>query len=283
MSTVLGPSNINMLRLAREAEQRDKSARGRPNDDMPASSWSERLSFGLSFDLQRWVSIAKWAMILAVLAGLVGAIALGVKQVAQLPIEYIRFVGDVRTDDRIDPAELERITREVKGLNGGLGGIGTVDLLALQQSFKRVPWVREATVRRKFPNALEVRLEAHRPLARWGEFDLVNSFGERFTATTTDVLPRLYGPDGSNQEVAAQFTEFQRLARSSGSDVEEVHLNNRRAWQVKLKAGPTIDLGRTDERARLARALALMEFLPQIATAKGIDARYPQGLAVRKD
>jgi cell division protein FtsQ len=233
--------------------------------------------------------VAKWMVVFILVVGTIAAMAYGLRYIAQLPIERIRFVGDMRTEDRIDTAELERITREVKGFNGGLGGIGTADLQALQLAFKRVPWVREAVVRRKFPNELEVRLEAHRPLARWGEFDLVNTFGERFTATPPDGLPRLYGPDGSHQEVAQQFSEFARLAAASGVEIEAVQLNNRRAWQVKLKAesfaeaGPVIDLGRTDERARLARALALLEFLPQLSTAKGIDARYPQGLAVRKD
>jgi cell division protein FtsQ len=264
------------MRMEREAAARDKSARVKSAEPDHGYDSSERFARASQFDLQRYVRLAKWGGLVLLVAIFVALAAWGVRSVGRLPIEQLRFVGDVRAEDRIDPAELERLTKEVKG------GIGTVDILALQAAFKRVPWVREAVVRRRFPSMIEVRIEAHKPLARWGEFDLVNSYGERFTATTTDALPRLLGPDGSTQEVAQQFMEFQKLARASGSDIEEVSLNNRRAWQVKLKSGPVVELGRVDEISRLARALALMEFLPQIAAATNIDARYAQGIAVRK-
>jgi cell division protein FtsQ len=243
---------------------------------MTKNAFSADRNDDASMDMQLWVRRVKW--IAAVLGCLLiaAAIAWGLRTLARLPIEQIVFVGDLKNEDRIDVAELELITRDVKA------GVGFVDIQALQALFKRVPWVREVTVRRKFPNSLEVRLEAHRPLARWGESDLVNTMGDRFSASFSDPLPRLTGPEGSSQQVAQQFIEFQRLVQNSGSEIEEVRLTNRRAWQLKLKSGPMIELGRAEESARLVRALSLMEMLPQLSGVTQVDARYGQGLAVKR-
>ncbi len=243
---------------------------------MTKNAFSTNRNDDASMDMQRWVRRAKWIGSVLGLLLAFAAIAWGLRTLAQLPVEQIVFVGDLKNEDRIDVAELELITRDVKA------GVGYVDIQALQILFKRVPWVREVTVRRKFPNALEVRLEAHRPLARWGDSDLVNTMGDRFNANFSDPLPKLTGPDGSSQQVAQQFIEFQRLVQNSGAEIEEVRLTNRRAWQLKLKGGPMIELGRVEENARLVRALSLMEMLPQLSGVTQVDARYGQGLAVKR-
>jgi cell division protein FtsQ len=277
--------SISMMRLERESSSRDEQVRGRSNtssrsrsDDDDASVF-DSASRAFAFDVQKVVRVARWIAIALLISAVVALGYLGVRTVGRLPIEQVRFVGDIRLEDRMDNAELERLAKDLKGASGTFGG---ADISAMQTAVRRVPWVRDATVRRRFPNALEVRVEAHRPVARWGETDLVNSHGERFNAATTEALPKLSGPDGSTYEVAQHFSEFQKLARSSGNEVDEVVLTNRRAWQVKLRSGPWVELGRTDEKTRLVRALALTEFLPQIATASHIDARYAQGVAVRK-
>ena len=45
-----------------------------------------------------------------------------------------------------------------------------------------MPWVRHASVRRVWPNALAVTLEEYKPLGTWGSDQLVSVDGELFTA-----------------------------------------------------------------------------------------------------
>ena len=80
------------------------------------------------------------------------------------------------------------------------GNFFTVNLAGARQAFEGVPWVRQAIVRREFPNRLRVQLQEHRAVALWGsetESRLVNNFGEIFEANVGDVeqdgLPRLVG------------------------------------------------------------------------------------------
>ncbi|RYY50702.1 MAG: FtsQ-type POTRA domain-containing protein, partial [Comamonadaceae bacterium] len=100
------------------------------------------------------------------------------------------------------------------------GNFFTVDLAATRRAFESVPWVRQATVRREFPNRLRVALQEHHPVAQWGEEGgsrLVNSYGELFEANAADAevegLPHPgHGLEGSSrrrqvdgEEVAAQL------------------------------------------------------------------------------
>ena len=85
-----------------------------------------------------------------------------------------------------------------------LGGtFFTLDLAQARAAFESVPWVRQAVVKRSFPNHLKVALQEHQAVAYWGvEGDtmLVNSYGEVFEANSGEIeqedLPRLSGPDG---------------------------------------------------------------------------------------
>src|SRR4051812_40749871 len=51
------------------------------------------------------------------------------------------------------------------------GNYFTLDLAKGQRAFEAVPWVRQAIVRRVWPNRLAVQLEEHRPAALWATKD----------------------------------------------------------------------------------------------------------------
>ena len=92
------------------------------------------------------------------------------------------------------------------------GTFFTLDLAQARVAFEAVPWVRQAVVRREFPNRLRVQLEEHRAVAFWGpegESRMVNSFGEVFEANVGEVehddLPRLQGPDSQSAQVWEAF------------------------------------------------------------------------------
>jgi cell division protein FtsQ len=86
------------------------------------------------------------------------------------------------------------------------GNFFTVDLDVARQAFEQMPWVRHASVRRVWPNALAVTLEEYKPLGTWGSDQLVSVDGELFTANQgelDDDLPAFDGPDGTAKEVVA--------------------------------------------------------------------------------
>ena len=163
------------------------------------------------------------------------------------------------------------------------GNFFSVDLEAARAAFTKLPWVRSASVRRSWPDALEVSLEEHKPLARWGEDALINSYGEVYRAATAQPLPLLSGPPGSVKEVAQRYAAFSQLLLPLGQRPVAVALNARRAWRIKLDNGMTIELGRIQMDARLSSFVALYpRTLANVATpVHYVDLRYPNGFAVR--
>jgi cell division protein FtsQ len=220
-------------------------------------------------DWKRGLAAAAGVLLgLAIIVALVAAL----RWAAERPILRIDFKGDV---ERVDRAELDRFARALGG------GVGSIDLAEVRQQLRGLPWVRDASVRRKYPDALEITLEAHRPLARWGETHLINTHGERFAAVSESDLPRFYGADGSEAAMALTWDMLQRFLTGPDLTPRELRLTPRRGWQVRLASGTWLDLGKADLEARLARYVGVVASMPELARAERVDLRHGHGFAVR--
>ena len=147
---------------------------------------------------------------------------------------------------------------------------------------EQVPWVRRASVRRVWPDRLEVTIEEHVALARWGAEGLVNVQGERFAAASDAELPLFIGPPGTEGEIARRYSRFAELLAPLGSPLERVVLSGRHGWQLRLANGMQITLGRDVDAAddRLARFVEAYGRGGNVR-ADVVDLRYPNGFAVR--
>ncbi len=175
------------------------------------------------------------------------------------------------------------------------GNFFTVDLDAARDAFKAVPWVREATVRRKWPNGLVVAIEEHQALGTWGEDGrLLSVKGDVFTANLAEAeeevnLLKFYGPDGSEKEVAAQYDALKKEFAAIRLEPFFLELSDRYAWRTVLNNGVTVRFGREqgnrNMREQMGRLLAVYPRLTaQLSNRmKEIDLRYPNGLALRAD
>lgn len=189
------------------------------------------------------------------------------------PLKRVILAGDV---DRLPHADLDALSHAV--LSADAPG-----LAAIREAARRVPWVREATVRRQFPDAVEVTFEAHEALARWNERSLVSRRGEVFTAVGAGLLPRFRGPEGAAAAMTAEYPAIVAALAPLGSPVKELHLSARGAWEVVLEGGLTVELGRGDWKARAQRFAAAWPRLAEDARAtRYADLRYPNGFALRK-
>lgn len=176
------------------------------------------------------------------------------------------------------------------------GNFFTVDLDAARRAFEGVPWVREAVVRREFPNRLRVVLQEHRAVALWGgesESRLVNEFGEVFEANVGDVdedgLPRLAGPDDQSRQVLAMYHQVRPLFEPLDLGVERLTLTARGSWQLQLDTGAVIELGRGTTAEVADRTRRFVQTLTQVASRYSrrpealvsADLRHGDGYAVR--
>lgn len=163
------------------------------------------------------------------------------------------------------------------------GTFFTLDIGRLRTSFEKLPWVRRADVRRQWPDRVDVVIEEHKPLARWGNDALVNIQGEVFEAAYDAALPIFNGPVGTAREIAVQYGMFNREFSAIGRKPVQLRLSPRRAWQVRLDNGMTLEIGREQVNARIARFLAAypQTLVPLGRRADYVDLRYPNGFAVR--
>ncbi|QKM49249.1 Cell division protein FtsQ [Burkholderia glumae] len=173
---------------------------------------------------------------------LLGCTAAGCYWLIQRPAFALRTIlidGD--TDHINAPTVRASVVGRLKG------NFFTVDLDTARVAFEQMPWVRHASVRRVWPNALAVSLEEYKPLGTWGSDQLVSTDGELFTANQGELdeeLPAFDGPDGSAKEVVQRYRDFGKWLAPLNSPLEEVTLSSRYAWTVKLANGLEIEFGR---------------------------------------
>ena len=210
----------------------------------------------------------------AALLAVYGAIRFAIVQ----PVFAIRELRVTGAAERIKAEQVAALARrDIRGT------FFTFDIVRLRNGFETLPWVRKADVRRQWPNGIEVQIEAHQPLARWSKTALVNVQGEVFQATYAGPLPVFSGPDGTAAEITAQYEIFRRELAAIGRAPVQVSLSSRRAWQLRLDNGMTLEVGREQVQARLARFLAAYPhtIAPMGRKAEYVDMRYANGFAVR--
>lgn len=211
---------------------------------------------------------------LAVLLALVVTAAFTIR----LPVFPLREVRLHTAPAHVTREQVEFVVRrELRG------NFFTLDLDAVRNAFRRLAWVRDVELRRRWPDRLEVRLEEHLPLARWTTGKLVSTRGDLFEAQYRGPLPVFIGPAGAAKEMAIQYEYFRRGLAGIAERPAEVRVSPRRAWQLRLESGLTLALGRERIEARFDGFVAAYG---RIAAAleqpiEYVDLRYANGFAVR--
>ena len=207
----------------------------------------------------------------------------------RLPVFPLRQLVVATPLDQVSRTQIEYTARSVVA-----GNFFTVNLDTAQAAFERMPWVRTATVRRLWPDGIELNLEEHRAVALWtpqdGEPRLVSTRGEVFAASSRDPLPVFNGPEGSAARVLARYEEFRDSLNAIGRKPVAVQLSAREAWQVRLDDGVLLELGRDQPRHPLTERLGRFTshytavsgaVRSRLQTVGVVDMRYPNGFALR--
>jgi cell division protein FtsQ len=173
------------------------------------------------------------------------------------------------------------------------GNFFTLNLEQAKAAFEAIPWVRQAVVRREFPNRLRVQLQEHQAVALWGlddEVRLINHLGEVFEINQGDVeaesLPRLAGPRAQSALVLQAYRELAPLLAGLDAELSLLELTGRGGWRARLDSGAVIEIGPggvPDIAQRVRRFVATVSqtssrFGRNIESA---DLRYPNGYALR--
>ncbi|MCO7188708.1 MULTISPECIES: cell division protein FtsQ/DivIB [unclassified Pseudoalteromonas] len=160
-----------------------------------------------------------------------------------------------------------------------------LDVKAVHDQVQALPWVATVSVRKQWPDALQVYVVEHKPVAYWNSDLLLNSAGGVFQANSTRLsktLPELYGPEGSEVEAWQTFVQLKEMLAVNQFNLVSLALSERFAWQLWLDNGIRLNLGREDKAQRVQRFIDVYPRLekPEGAQVDAIDLRYDTGLAV---
>ncbi|WP_110685268.1 cell division protein FtsQ/DivIB [Salinicola aestuarinus] len=162
----------------------------------------------------------------------------------------------------------------------------SLDLASLREQARDIEWLREVTVSRKWPNALQFELFEQDPVARWNDDELLNSRGQPFQPGPIDEygsrLPDLGGPRDSGREVLSYYDSLRQTLSGLGLNITQLRLEPRGAWRFQVNDGVWVILGRNHLDARLSRFIAAWQrqLGEQASRMRYIDLRYPNGVAV---
>jgi cell division protein FtsQ len=199
----------------------------------------------------------------------------GYDSISSQAIHRVVLAGDT---GRIARADLEAFVNAVSNAPAGAGS-----LAAVHEAAKRIPWVREAAVRRLFPDAVEVSFETHVALARRDDGTLVSTRGEVFSAEDDEALPLFSGPAGSSAAMARAYPAIVSALVPLAAGVKELRLTPRGAWQAVLDTGLVLELGRADFASRLVRFVAAWpQLAPEARASRHADLRYANGFALER-
>ncbi len=211
------------------------------------------------------------------------------KWAPELPVKEVRFTGTLA---RVDANELSKVAAAIAKTRRSLL---RADLDEVKAAVNEVAWVRKADIRRQLPGTLIINIEEHVPYGVWRDVtgeratQLVNNFGEVFTAKRPiDAngkpveMPVFSGPSGSGAEVLLTFDQFRKQLAAIQRTPKELRLSSRRAWSMTLDNGVTLELGRAESEARLARFVRAYQQVPALQSANAhVDLRYQTGLALK--
>jgi cell division protein FtsQ len=224
-------------------------------------------------------------LLLVASAALLAAAAVWLVRVPALPISQVVFLEPLAHTRK---AEVEQVMPAALR-----GNFFSLNLESVRGALESLPWVRKVEVRRVWPAKLEVRVEEHKAVARWGEGrgELVNSYGEVFAAVAQEGemtgMPLLFGPQGTAPEVLKRYGELVDTFKRVHEKPVAVTLSPRLAWQLRLENGMLVEIGREQPKAPIGVRLArFIEIYPEAVAQRStrpavVDLRYPNGFAMR--
>ncbi len=220
-----------------------------------------------------------WIEVLAVVT-ILSLIVLGVhklREPASLPIQRVVFENA--------SVKASRAALRQAAAAHLAGNFFTVDLQAIERALTRLGWVKSASVRRRWPDALSISIREHVAAARWGNDALLSREGEIFrpqAGRLSENLPILHGPKGRERQLLAQYQQISYMLRPLDLSVRALVEDERRAWHLLLDNGIPVEIGRGNPGARVARLARVYSQVlsPREEHIQSIDLRYTNGLAV---
>jgi cell division protein FtsQ len=221
-----------------------------------------------------------WLNRLLILLGATVVVTAAIKAfitVQSLPVQRISVTGE------LEHTQAQAVQDMVQP--GLAGGFLNADLQQIRRQLEGLPWIYEATVRRKWPNALEIHVVEELPIARWGQDGFLNHEGEIFYSDKSgdwDELSLLSGPEGSAQSLMEKYQRLVEILTPLNLSIRQLAVDERGQVEAVLEDGMQLNLGSEEFLGRMQRFVGIYraELAARRSEVIRVDLRYESGIAV---
>jgi cell division protein FtsQ len=193
------------------------------------------------------------------------------------PIRYVRTEGVFQylTKDEVRAVLLPQVTTDFFDM----------DMQSIQNAVASLPWVKEATVERIWPDTIDIKVHEKKAYVRWGQKSLITERGDIFTPKNIDAFQDLLiieGPIQQQKKVLEVMKGIKTALADQSMELAEFNISERWTWKIKLKSGLQIVMGRNEPLKKLQRFLKTVPILgsDKINEMDVVDLRYLNGYAV---
>lgn len=218
------------------------------------------------------------------------------------PIRKIELVNQLKHQKS---TELQRVAA-----NAIQGGFFSMNVDAFREELLLLPWIKNVSVRKVWPNKLLVTITERTPIVRWFSVDRQSIMQNNTRATDKQVsrqillseegvvfapevtpqqrvkfsrLSLFSGPDKNTDKVLKQCMQFRQIVNAINAKIERCTMDARHAWEIKLTTSLVLNLGKNNVIDRLQRFVdvfsqQLDRYLKYVAYA---DLRYSNGFSVK--
>ena len=117
------------------------------------------------------------------------------------------------------------------------------DVDSIQQEILRLPWIKQVSVRKQWPDRLIVNIVEFKPKFYWNEVFLLDDDGNLFNVPDEQIqenLPRLFGPIGKEKIILDNYRQLEAIANQLSKRDYQIYIDialadERNAWQLLLK------------------------------------------------
>jgi cell division protein FtsQ len=196
---------------------------------------------------------------------------------ASLPIKYVRTEGEFQYLSKDDVKDILQPLVMTSFFDA--------DMQAIHLAVSTLPWVDAVTVKRIWPDAIDIKVHEKQPFARWGKDALITESGIIFMPNTKIPIQSLItvtGPELQQVKVLEIMKGIKTALADHSMELAEFNVSDRWAWKIKLVTGLEILLGQDEQLKKLKRFLRTLAVLTQgqLDAMAVVDLRYPNGYAV---
>jgi cell division protein FtsQ len=173
-----------------------------------------------------------------------------------MPIRYVRIEGVFQ--------HISKDTLKKTLLPYVLTDFFSVDVQEIDKAAMQHPWIKSVSVKRVWPDAIDIKVSEQIPAVRWGEKSLLNPNGVLFTPEDVEPfknLPLIDGPKGYEARLLEIMRGLQIDLADRSLQLAEFKVNQRRAWDIVLQNGIEIKLGRNGQLKNFQRFLKTLDLL----------------------